>query len=60
MDTKLKETEALKKAREAGEITARVEVGQWIEANLLHGPYHTVYTDIFPSIIKRLKEGKSL
>lgn len=58
--TSVTETEAIKKARESGEIAARIEVAEWIEANLLRGPYRTVYTDIFPSMIKRLKEGKSL
>ena len=50
----------LGEAREAGKVAARKEVGEWIEANMLKGPYRTVYSDIFPSMIKRLKEGKSL
>jgi hypothetical protein len=51
---------AKKDAREEGKIAARVEIGEWMEANMLQGPYRSVYADIFPSIIKRLKEGKSL
>ena len=54
-----KKTE-LKEAREAGKVAARKEVGEWLEANMLKGPYRTVYSDIFPSMIQRLKEGKSL
>jgi len=54
-----KKTE-LEEAREAGKVAARKEVGEWIEANMLKGPYRTVYSDIFPSMIQRLKEGKSL
>jgi len=51
---------AVLEARESGEIAARIEIGEWIEANMLNGPYYTVYSGIFPSIIKRLKQGKSL
>jgi len=54
-----KKTE-LEEAREAGKIEARKELGEWLEANMLKGPYHTVYSDIFPSMIERLKAGKSL
>ncbi len=54
-----KKTE-LKEAREAGKVAARKEVGEWLEANMLKGPYRTVYSDVFPSMIQRLKEGKSL
>jgi len=50
----------LGEAREAGKVAARKEVGEWIEANMLHGPYRTVYSDIFPPMIQRLKEGKRL
>jgi hypothetical protein len=50
----------LEKAREAGKVAARKEVGVWLEANMLKGPYRTVYSDIFPSMIARLKEGKQL
>jgi hypothetical protein len=50
----------LGEAREAGKAAARKEVGEWIEANMLHGPYRTVYSDIFPPMIQRLKEGKRL
>jgi hypothetical protein len=50
----------LEKAREAGKVAARKELGEWIEANMLKGPYRTVYSDIFPPMINRLKAGKSL
>jgi len=50
----------LDKAKEAGKIEARKELGKWLEANMLEGPYRTVYSDIFPSMIERLKAGKSL
>jgi hypothetical protein len=50
----------LEEAREAGKVEARKEIGKWIEDNMLKGPYRTVYSDIFPSMIQRLKEGKSL
>ena len=50
----------LDKAKEAGKIEARKELGKWLEANMLKGPYRTVYSDIFPSMIERLKLGKSL
>jgi hypothetical protein len=50
----------LDKAREAGKIEARKELGKWLEANMLQGPYRTVYSDIFPSMIARLKAGKNL
>ena len=51
---------AVMEARQDGEVTARIEVGQWLEANMLNGPYNSVYSAIFPSMIKRLKEGKRL
>jgi hypothetical protein len=58
--TKSELDRAIKEARESGKVAARKEVGEWIEANMLNGPYYTVYSSIFPSIIKRLKEGKRL
>lgn len=58
--TKDELNKALLEARESGEMVARIEVGKWIEANMLTGPYYTVYSGIFPSIIKRLKQGKRL
>jgi hypothetical protein len=54
------DAKALKEAREAGRIEARKELGKWLEDNMLHGPYRTVYSDIFPSMIERLKAGESL
>lgn len=51
---------AVLEARESGEMAARIEVGEWIEANMLNGPYYTVYSGIFPSLVKRLKQGKRL
>ena len=51
---------AIKEAREAGKIEARKELGKWLEDNMLEGPYRTVYSDIFPSMIGRLKAGKKL
>jgi len=54
------EKKTLGEAREAGKVAARKEVGEWIEANMLKGPYRTVYSDIFPPMIQRLKEGKQL
>lgn len=51
---------AIKEAREAGKIEARKELGKWLENNMLGGPYRTVYSDIFPSMIGRLKAGKRL
>ena len=50
----------LEKAREAGKIEARKELGKWLEDNMLEGPYRTVYSDIFISMIERLKSGKRL
>ncbi len=50
----------LEEAREAGKREARKELGEWLEANVLGGPYRTVYSDIFTSMIARLKAGKSL
>lgn len=58
--TKSELDKAIKEARESGKVAARKEVGEWIEANMLHGPYRTVYSDIFPPTIQRLKEGKPL
>lgn len=54
------EKSELKKAKEAGKIEARKELGKWLEERMLEGPYRTVYSDIFPSMIERLKAGKSL
>jgi len=51
---------AIKEAREAGKIEARKELGKWLENNMLEGPCRTVYSDIFPSMIGRLKAGKRL
>jgi hypothetical protein len=50
----------VEQAREAGKVAARKEIGVWLEANMLKGPYRTVYSDIFPSMIERLKAGKTL
>jgi len=50
----------LEKAREAGKREARKELGEWLEANMLGGPYRTVYSDIFISMIERLKSGNRL
>ena len=50
----------LEKAKEAGKVEARKELGKWLEDNMLQGPYRTVYSDVFPSMIERLKAGKSL
>jgi hypothetical protein len=50
----------LEEAREAGKIAARKELGKWLEDNMLKGPYRTVYSDIFPSMVERLKAGKPL
>ena len=50
----------LDKAREAGKIEARKELGKWLEYNMKEGPYRTVYSDIFPSMIARLKAGERL
>ena len=47
-------------AREAGRVEARKELGKWLEANMLKSPYRTVYSDILPSMVERLKAGKSL
>jgi hypothetical protein len=58
--TKSELNKAIKEARESGKVAARKELGEWLEANMLKGPYRTVYSDIFPSMIQRLKEGKSL
>jgi hypothetical protein len=58
--TKSELSKAVKEARESGKVAARKELGEWMEANMLKGPYRTVYSDIFPSMIQRLKEGKSL
>ncbi|MGD9118373.1 MAG: hypothetical protein PVJ08_06545 [Dehalococcoidia bacterium] len=54
------DAKALKEAKEKGKIEARKELGKWLEDNMLEGPYRTVYSDIFPSMIERLKAGKSL
>lgn len=54
------DAKALKEAREASKIEARKELGKWLEDNMLHGPYRTVYSDIFPSMIGRLKAGERL
>ncbi len=55
-----KSNDPIEKAREEGRREARIEVGLWIEKHMLHGPYRTVYSDIFPSLVQRLKEGKAL
>jgi hypothetical protein len=60
LTTKSELNKAVKEARESGKVAARKELGGWIEANMLKGPYRTVYSDIFPSMMRRLKEGKSL
>jgi len=60
LTTKSELNKAVKEAWESGKVAARKELGEWIEANMLKGPYRTVYADIFPSMMQRLKEGKSL
>lgn len=51
---------AVIEAREYGEMTARIEVGDWIEANMLNGPKDNPYSAFFPVLVKRLKQGKRL
>ena len=51
---------AVTEARQYGEMTARIEVGEWIEANMLNGPKDNPYSAIFPVLAKRLKQGKKL
>jgi hypothetical protein len=51
---------AVSEAREQVKIAARLEVGEWIEANLVGGPKENPYTTFFPQLAKRLKEGKRL
>ncbi len=51
---------AISEAREEGKIAARIEVGEWIDANLVGGDKENPYTTLFPQIAKRLKEGKRL
>lgn len=50
----------LDKAREEGKVAARKEIAKWLEDNMLGGPYRTVYSDIFPPMIDRLKKGERL
>jgi len=54
------DAKALKAAKEAGKIEARKELGKWLKNNTLEGPYRTVYSDTFPSMIARLKAGERL
>ncbi|HEY79255.1 MAG TPA: hypothetical protein G4O09_09100 [Dehalococcoidia bacterium] len=51
---------AIAEARQQGETTARIEVGEWIEANMLGGPKENPYSAFFPALAKRLKQGKRL
>ncbi|MFC1893424.1 hypothetical protein ACFLYR_05285 [Chloroflexota bacterium] len=51
---------AVREARQQGEMMARIEVGEWIEANMLNGPRDNPYTAIFPVLVKLLKQGKKL
>ena len=51
---------AISEAREEGKTTARIEVGEWIEANLVGGARENPYTTFFPQMAKRLKEGRRL
>ena len=51
---------AVLEAREQGKIAARIEVGEWIEANMLGGPKENPYSSFFPVLAERLKEGKRL
>ena len=49
---------AVSEAREHGKIIARIEVGEWIEANMVGGPKENPYSTFFPQLAKRLKKGK--
>ena len=51
---------AVLEAREQGKIAGRIEVGEWIEANLVGGAKENPYTTFFPQLAKHLKEGKRL
>jgi hypothetical protein len=51
---------AIMEAREYGEMTARIEVGEWMEANMLNGPKDNPYSALFPVLVKCLKQGKRL
>jgi hypothetical protein len=51
---------AVLEARQQGVMTARKEVGEWIEANLLGGPKENPYSSFFPVVAEHLKQGKKL
>ena len=51
---------AAREAREQGEMMARIEMGEWIEANMVGGPKENPYSTFFPQLAKRLKKGKRL
>ena len=51
---------AITEARLEGEMTARKEVGEWIESRLLGGPDDNSYSAVFPTMVSRLKQGKKL
>jgi hypothetical protein len=51
---------AVLEARQQGEMIARIEVGEWIEANLLGGPKENPYSSFFPVMAEHLKQGIKL
>lgn len=58
--TKEELDKAVEEGRQQGEITARKEIGEWIETTMLSGPKENPYTAFFQQLAKRLKEGKRL
>jgi hypothetical protein len=51
---------AILEAQESGAVTARMEIGEWIESNMIDGPTDNPYTTFFSVMAKRLKQGKRL
>jgi hypothetical protein len=51
---------AILEARENGAVMARMEIGDWIESNMLNGPKENPYSTFFNVVAKRLKQGKRL
>lgn len=58
--TEVKGDRAKKNLKTSMEVAARIEVGEWIEANMLNGPKENTYSALFPYMVRRLKEGKRL
>ena len=56
--TEVKGDRAKKNLKTSMEVAARIEVGEWIEANMLNGPKENTYSALFPYMVRRSRRER--